>query len=89
MWNTGLYESLAGIKIEWEISATSDMQMITTVHAESEEELKILSMKMKEVKSWLETQLSGLPRGRVCFMDHVLLCMPEVLEMQIWRDFAI
>ena len=31
-----------------EIPTTSDMQMITTLMAESEEELKSLSMKLKE-----------------------------------------
>ena len=33
-----------------EISITSDMQMITTLMAESEEELKSLLMKVKESK---------------------------------------
>ena len=51
-----------------EISITSDMQMTTTLMAESEEELKSFLMKMKEEyekvglrkkkkrKSWLKTQ---------------------------------
>ena len=38
-----------------EISITSDMQMITTLMAESEEELKSLLMKVKE-----ETEKTGL-----------------------------
>ena len=43
-----------------EISVTSDMQMTTTLMAESEEELKSLLMKMKEEsgKSWIITQHS-------------------------------
>ena len=53
--NAGLYETQAGIKIAekllrsyWEISITSDMQMNTTLMAESEEELKNLLKKLKE-----------------------------------------
>ena len=46
MRNTGLEEAQAGIKIDT-ISITSDMQM-TTLMAESEEELKSLLMKVKK-----------------------------------------
>ena len=46
MRNAGLEEAQAGIKIDT-ISITSDMQM-TTLMAESEEELKSLLMKVKE-----------------------------------------
>ena len=42
MWNAGLDEAQAGIKIPGEISITSDMQMTES------EELKILLMKVKE-----------------------------------------
>ena len=48
MWNVGLDESQAEIKIVWKISTTSDMQMITMLKAESEEELNSLLMKIKE-----------------------------------------
>ena len=48
MRNTGLEEAQAGIKIARRISITSDMQMTTTLMAESEEELKSLLMKVKE-----------------------------------------
>ena len=47
MRNAELEEAQAGIKIAGEISVTSDMQM-TTLIAESEEELKSLLMKVKE-----------------------------------------
>ena len=47
MRNAGLEEAQAGNKISGEISITSDMQM-TTLMAESEEELKSLLMKVKE-----------------------------------------
>ena len=53
MRNAGLEEAQAGIKI------TSDMQMHTTLMAESEEELKSLLMKVKvESESWLKAQHS-------------------------------
>ena len=48
MWNVRLDESQAEIKIVWKISTTSDMQMITMLKAESEEELNSLLMKIKE-----------------------------------------
>ena len=43
-----------------EISTTSDIQMISTLMAENEEELKSLLMRVKEKngKSWLETHHS-------------------------------
>ena len=47
MWNAGLDDSQAGIKIPGRISATSDIQMIPTLMAESKEELKRL-LKVKE-----------------------------------------
>ena len=48
MWNAGLDDSQAGIKIPGRISATSDIQMIPTLMAKSKEELKRLLMKVKE-----------------------------------------
>ena len=48
MWNVRLDESQAEIKIVLKISTTSDMQMITMLKAESEEELNSLLMKIKE-----------------------------------------
>ena len=48
MQNAGLDEAQAGIKMPGEISITSDMQMAPLM-AESEEELKSLLMKVKEV----------------------------------------
>ena len=57
MKNARLDEAQPGIK--GEISITSDMQM-TTLMAESEEELKSLLMKVKEEsgKNWLKAQHS-------------------------------
>ena len=46
-------------RLPGEISITSDMQMLTTHMAESEEELKSLLMKVKEEsESWLKAQHS-------------------------------
>ena len=41
-------EAQAESRVPGEISITSDMRMITTLKAESEEELKSLLMKVKE-----------------------------------------
>ena len=48
MRNTGLEEAQAGIRLPGEISITSDMQMTSTLMAESEEKLKSLLVKVKE-----------------------------------------
>ena len=50
MRNAGLEAAQAGIKIARRISITSDMQMTTTLMAESEEELKSLLMKVESEK---------------------------------------
>ena len=55
MRNAGMEEAQAEIKIARRISITSDMQMTTTLMAESEEELKGLLMKVKE-----ESEKAGL-----------------------------
>ena len=55
MQNPGLDEAQAGIKIEGEISITSDTQMIPLRKWLSEEELKGLLMKVKE-----ESEKDGL-----------------------------
>ena len=49
MWNVGLDEAQAGIKMPGEITITSDIEADdSTLTAESEEELKNLLMKLKE-----------------------------------------
>ena len=58
MWNVRLDESQAEIKIVWKISTTSDMQMITMLKAESEEELNSLLMKIKEESEKAALKLS-------------------------------
>ena len=57
MRNARLEEAHAGIKISGEISIISDMQM-TTLMAESEEELKSLLMKVKEKSEKVSLKLN-------------------------------
>ena len=58
MWNTGLDDSKLKSWLPGEISTTLDVQMITTLVAEVEEELKSCLMRVREEngKNWLKTQ---------------------------------
>ena len=60
MWNAGLDEAQARIKIVWRNINNLRYTDDTTLIAESQEELKSLLMKVKEEseKSWLKTQRS-------------------------------
>ena len=60
IWNAGLDESQAGIKIARSNVNNFRYAEDTTLMAESEEELKSLLMRVKEEseKSWLKTQRS-------------------------------
>ena len=60
MWNVGLDEAQAGIKIAGRNITNLRYAGNSTLLAESEEELKSLLMKVKEdsKKSWLKTQHS-------------------------------
>ena len=59
MWNSGLDEAQAGIKIARRNSDNLRYADDTILMAESEEELKSLLMEVKEEwKSWLKTQHS-------------------------------
>ena len=60
MWNAGLGEAQAGIKIAGRNINNLRYADDTTLMAESKEELKNFLMKMKEEseKSWLKTQHS-------------------------------
>ena len=58
VWNAGLDEAQAGIKIAGRNINHLRYADDTTLMAESEEELKSLLMKVKEWKSWLKTQHS-------------------------------
>ena len=62
MWNAWLDEAQAGIKIAWRNINNLRFADDTTFMAESEEEMKSLSMKAKEEsenKNWLKMQRSG------------------------------
>ena len=56
MWNAGLDESQAGIKIARRNINNVRYADATTLMAESEEEVKSLLVKVKEWKSQLKTQ---------------------------------
>ena len=58
MQNVGLEEAQAGIKIDGRNINDFRYADVTTLKAESEEELKSLLMKVKEWKSWLTAQHS-------------------------------
>ena len=58
LWNAGLDEAQAGIKIAGRNVSNLRDADDTTLMAESEEEQKSLLMKVKEWKSWLKTQHS-------------------------------
>ena len=58
MWNTGLDEAQAAIKIARRNINNLRYAENTTLMAKNEEELKNLLMKVKEWKSWLKTQHS-------------------------------
>ena len=60
MWNGGLDEAYAGIKIVWRNINNLRYADDTTLMAESEEELKSILMKVKEEsgKSWIKAQHS-------------------------------
>ena len=58
MWNAGLDEAQAGIKIAERNINNLRYADDTILMAESKEELKCLLMKVKEWKSWLKTQHS-------------------------------
>ena len=60
MWNAGLDEAQAGIKIAGRNISNLRYADDTTLMAESKEELKNLLMKLKEKsgKSWFKTQHS-------------------------------
>ena len=58
MRNAGLEEAQTESRLLGEISITSDMQMTSTLMAESEEELKSLLMKVKEESEKVGLKLS-------------------------------
>ena len=58
MWNAGLDEAQAGIKIAGRNINNLRCADDTTLMVKSNEEIKSLLMKVKEWKSWLKTQHS-------------------------------
>ena len=86
MWNTGLDESQAGVKLLGEISTALDMQYDTTQMAESEEELKSLLMKVKE-----ESEKAGLKlniqKTRIMTSGWITSWQIEEEKMEAVTDF--
>ena len=84
MWNTGLDESQAGVKIPG--YAALDMQYDTTQMAESEEELKSLLMKVKE-----ESEKAGLKlniqKTRIMTSGPITSWQKEEEKMETVTDF--
>ena len=64
MWNTKLDESQAGIKIAWRNVNNFRYAGVTTLMAESEEELKSLLMKVKEEKENAGLKLN-IPKTKI------------------------
>ena len=78
MWNAGLDEAQVGIKIAGEISITSDMQMISPLMEESEEELESLLMKVKE-----ENEKAGL---KLNFQKSKIMASGPITSWQIYGE---
>ena len=72
MWNAGLDEAKAGIKIAWRNINNLRYADDTTLMAESEEELKSLLMKLKEEseKSWLKLNIQKMKIIAFGFITH-------------------
>ena len=66
-----LDELQAGSRLPGEISTTSDMQMITTLMAESEEELKNLLMKVKEESEKADLKLHSQKLRPLCLVPSL------------------
>ena len=81
-WKTQKLES----RLPGEIAKTSDMQMITTLLAESEEELKSLSMRVKE-----KTEKTGLKlniqKTKIMASGPITSWQIEGVTVEIRTDF--
>ena len=78
MRNAGMDEAQVGIKIAGEISITSDMQMISPLMEESEEELESLLMKVKE-----ENEKAGL---KLNFQKSKIMASGPITSWQIYGE---
>ena len=64
MWNAGLDEAQTGIKISWRNINNLRYADDTTLMAESEEELKNLFMKVREVSEKADLKLN-IPKTKI------------------------
>ena len=72
-----------------EISTTSDMQILTTLMAESEEELKILLMQVKEESekaSW-NSMLKKKKKKKTMASDPIISCQMEKVYAVTYFNF--
>ena len=87
MWNAGLDEAQAGIKISGRYINNFKYAGDTTLMAESKEELKSLLMKVKE-----ESEKAGLKqhskKTKIMASSPITLWQIDVETMETLRDFS-
>ena len=87
MRNAGLDKAQAGIKISGEVSITSDMQM-TTLMAESKEELKSLLMKVKEESKKVGLKLN-IQKTKIMASGPITLWQIDGETVETVTDFIL
>ena len=86
MRNAGLEEHRLESILLGEISITSDMQMTTTLMAESEEELKSLLMKVKEESEKVGLK-SSIQKTKIMASSPITSLQIDGETMETVRDF--
>ena len=86
MWNAGLDEAQAGIKIAGRNSNNLRYAYDTTLMAESEEELKSLLMKVKEEREKVGLKLN-IQKTKIMASSPITSWQINVETMETVRDF--
>ena len=86
--NAGLDEAQAGSRLLGEISITSDMQMTPPLWEESEEELKSLLMKVKEVSEKASLKLN-IQKTKIMASSPITLWQIEEETMETVTDYFL
>ena len=81
-----LDDSQTGSSLLGEISTTSDMQMITILMAESEEELKSLLLKVKEDNEKAGLKLN-IQKMKIMASSPITSCQIDEEKVEIVTDF--
>ena len=90
MRNAGLEEAQTGIKIAGKYINNLRYADDTTLMAESEEELKILLMRVKESeKSWLKTKYLKNPKTKIMASSPITAWQIEGEKGEIVTDFLL